>query len=435
MKWIKDRYKIIKKLTGGNLSKVFLSMDYGDDERKEVVIKAFDYADADNGDFHTKLFFREIENLEHLEHPGIVKLLDKGKDTENKIYYMAIEYFDSQTLDKVMFNDMLSDKQKFYILGQIIDSLVYAHSKQVIHRDLKPSNILINDSHEVKIIDFGTSKIKNSLYSEYTVSNYVTPKYASWEQKAFKTIDYRTDIYSLGLIMFELLTGTLIQEDSDLRSSIIEHESLEPELKNLLLKMTETQPDDRYSSMAEVRSVLKAVIKGKVQAPVYGISFANSAMAHLHKFGYIKNPTSRNEATQIIYKDITKSQTYMEYDLGTKGNQPAYKLYGKQLEYRCVVDNKTGSTFTITGIHSPNIFTLETKKERAVPVDGEWNVCPIIHDGSLFDDVNELIRQVEERKRELSIREKKEVEEKTALNGGIRCCGYFLRVWKNEEIP
>lgn len=415
--WINDRYKTIREIHGGNLSNVYLCLDYGSDEKVEVIIKTFDFGDIDKGEFHTKLFFREVENLENLYHPGIIKLIDKGKDEDNKIYYIVIDYFESETLDKLIHRRTLSEKQKHNIILKIIEVMIYAHSKQVIHRDLKPSNILINDLYEIKVIDFGTSKIKNSLYSDYTVANLVTPKYASLEQKSFKSIDLRTDIYSLGIIAFELFAATIIPSESDLKKNIEKHTEISSNIKEILLKMINNEPDLRYGTMGEVRDVFKKEFKKLVKGPIYGISFTNTAMNNLHKFGYIINPTSRSEATKIIYEDIVKSKTYIEYDTsGSNETQPVYKLYGKQFEYRCVVDNMTGSTFTIKSILFRNIVTHEGKKERAVLINDEWDVCPTIHhDVNCFDDVNVLLEQVEEYRRLYQIREKDDFAEKSSI--------------------
>lgn len=415
MKWIRDRYKIIRRFQGSGLSRVFLCRDFTNDDTTEVVVKVFEYGEFENADFNTQLFFREIENLENLNHSGIVRLLDKGKDDENSIYYMVLDYFDGQTLDKLVKDNSLSEKQKYNILLQIMDVIIFAHSKQINHRDLKPGNILINDLNEIKVIDFGTSKIKNSLYNDFTVSNFVTPKYASWEQKSFKTIDHRTDIYSLGIIVFELLTNDILDNDVDLKVSIEESPLISDEIKRIILKMVEMLPDNRYNSMAEVRNILKAAIKRNEVGPVYGLSFTTTAVNNLLKFGYIRN-LSRNEATQVIYHDLVKSITYMEYDsVSSKENQPVYKLYGKQLEYRCVIDNLTQSTITVKSIHYRNVVTHEANKERAILVEGEWDVVSNIQDGSQFDDAKNLIEYIEEKKRENSVQEKSELSEKSSI--------------------
>ncbi|PPA80908.1 hypothetical protein C4A76_24815 [Brevibacillus laterosporus] len=412
MKWINnDHYKVITELIGGNLSKVFRCKDIENDD--EVVIKTFSYTDSENGSFYSKLFFREVENLKNLNHPNIVKLLNYGVDQKNNVFFMAIDYFEGQTLDKVIFKKMLSKNQKFYILFQILDALIYAHAKQLTHRDLKPSNILINESNEIYVIDFGTSKLKHSLYNEFTVLNTHTPKYASTEQKSSKDIDYRTDIYSLGMIFFEILTGEPVQEESNLRSSINENVTIASDLKSLLLEMTEPLPNDRIQTMSEVRLILKELNKKEIQGPVYGIGFTKSAMSNLHKLNFIRN-LSRTEAAQVIYQDIGSSQTYMEY-ISVQESQQSYKLYGKQLEYRCVVDQRTGKTLTIINVHFKNTITHEMNKERAIPVIGEWEVYQAFSDNRTNVDVNELIRQIEEKTKEFSIRERKEKLEKNSI--------------------
>lgn len=410
--WIDGRYRIIRQLHRDNWSEVWLGTDCQDEKQKVVVIKSFRCNETARENFRTKMFFKEVEDLRIFNHQNISKVFGAGVDPQNKIYYIVTEYCGLQTLESVIAANRISYHQKLSVITQIIDALVYAHSKNVIHRNLKPSNILINDLNKVKLIDFGLNKLKNILYDGFSGENHVSRKYDSWEQMVFKGIDHRTDQYSLGIIIYELLTGSFLQHGSDIQRSIMEHPGLNWDWKMILLKMTMSRPEDRYGSMAEVRSSLRNIIEAVVPVPCYGIGFTNSTITNLYHLGYIQNESSRFEAAEVIRRDLSQSQTFMDLDLSKPQDQPRYKLYGKQLEYHCVVDKYSGKTLTIIRVNERNPLQHEVNKERAVPIDGKWDVMTVPQKNPKFNDINDLLKYVEEQKQQKMIQQEEEVSRK-----------------------
>ena len=185
----------------GAMSTVYQAKLYG----KWIIIKRIKPQYKNNAKYR-ELFIREFENAYHLDHPHIVRLLDKGEDAEGLYYTM--EYIDGRALSEMIKKDGLgNDKLAEKIARQIIDALIYVHKKQIYHRDLKPDNIYLTyKGDNVKILDFGLAAADNF---DDNLAKAGTPRYASPEQmNPQMNIDQRSDIYSFGKIFLEMLTGT-----------------------------------------------------------------------------------------------------------------------------------------------------------------------------------------------------------------------------------
>lgn len=409
MKYINDRYKIIKKMPGGNMSDVYLCIDFENDN--DVIIKSFSFNESDNNSLNNTLFFRELENLEKLNHEKIIALYDKGTDIKNSINFIVLEYFQSNSLDNIIYEKHLSNKQKYKLILDILNGIAYSHSKGVIHRDLKPSNILINDSFEIKIIDFGISKIKDSLYQEHTVKHYLTPRYASPEQKSLSTVDYKSDIYSLGFLITEILLGQVINED--IQKHINDLDTVDQDVKDILIKSTEVHLENRLDSVSELRNVFLSKIQS--DRYIFGISFSDSVVNNLVRFGYLEK-FNRSETLVILNNDLENTHIYIDNDNNSQKNeQLSYKIYGKQFEYRCVIDKYTKTTFTIIGIYFPNKGKHNNNKEWAINYNGEFEICLNISSDHSFEDINTLIEHFEHSKRLSKQKQDLEIKEKNSI--------------------
>lgn len=150
-------------------------------------------------------FFREAESTGHLSHPNIVTIFDAGE--ENDLVYIAMELLQGRTLKEWARKPNLMPMDKLIpILAMVADAMDYAHQQGIVHCDIKPANIMLMDDHGVKVMDFGIAKMASS--SRTTTETVLgTPTYMSPEQIAGKKVDGRSDIFSLGVVMFELLTG------------------------------------------------------------------------------------------------------------------------------------------------------------------------------------------------------------------------------------
>jgi len=200
------RYEIIKELGSGAMGKVFL----GKDPRinREVAIKTIRYEEIDAeliGEVKNR-FFREAEAAGKLSHPNIVTIFDVGEDYE--IAYMAMELLDGHDLIRYCEKEaLLPLLEVIRIVSSVASALDYAHLGGVVHRDIKPANIMMLNNHEIKVTDFGIARVM-ATSSTQTGVVLGTPSYMSPEQISGKKVDGRSDLFSLGVVLFELLSGS-----------------------------------------------------------------------------------------------------------------------------------------------------------------------------------------------------------------------------------
>ncbi len=199
-------------------------------------------------------FNREAKALATLSHPNIVQVYDFGREAD--FCFLAMEFVDGTSLRGVLKEGRPSPAEALRLIGQICDALEYAHSRGVVHRDIKPENILIDRNGQVKIVDFGLAKVtaKEGGGPALTHTDVAmgTPQYMAPEQYlSMKTVDHRADIYSLGVVFYELLTGE-IPAGSFMPPS---HKSKSDErLDPVVLKAMAKEPERRYQCIADVKS-------------------------------------------------------------------------------------------------------------------------------------------------------------------------------------
>ncbi len=201
------RYEVIKELGKGAMGTVFLGRDPKINRQVAIKTLRFDDPDLTDEDKHAlrDRFFREAESAGRLNHPHIVNIYDAGEDQD--IHYIAMELLDGADLKPWGTKGSLHPmKEVVSLIADVADALEYAHSNNVVHRDIKPANLMILKNGSIKVTDFGIARITDqSKTATGTVLG--TPSYMSPEQLAGKKVDGRSDIFSLGVCLYELLTG------------------------------------------------------------------------------------------------------------------------------------------------------------------------------------------------------------------------------------
>jgi serine/threonine-protein kinase len=202
---ILGRYEIIRELGQGAMGTVYLGLDPS--INREVAIKTLNYADIESAELDEvkSQFFREAEAAGKLSHPNIVTIYDVGEDHD--MAYIAMELLKGKDLTNYCQKEtLLSTRRVLGIIASVAEALDYAHNQGVVHRDIKPANILLMDKDQVKVADFGIARVM-SASSTQTGVIFGTPNYMSPEQVAGKKVDGRSDLFSLGVVFYELLSA------------------------------------------------------------------------------------------------------------------------------------------------------------------------------------------------------------------------------------
>ena len=256
--FLSDRYEILSKVGAGGMSDVYKAKDHI--LSRFVAIKVLKQEFSEDSSFVTK-FRAEAQSAAGLEHPNIVNIYDVG--SENGLYYIVMEYVEGITLKTyIEKKGQLSFKESASIAIQVARGIEAAHNKNIIHRDIKPQNIIISTDGTVKVTDFGIAKATSSNTISSDVMGSV--HYASPEQARNGFVDGRSDIYSLGIVMFEMVTGR-VPFDGDttvavalqhLQEEIAKPSIYAPDLpisfEKIILKCTQKTPDRRYQTIEEL---------------------------------------------------------------------------------------------------------------------------------------------------------------------------------------
>lgn len=276
-------YLLIEKLGTGGMAEIYKAkMEGVEGFQKLVAIKRILPQFSHNKDF-TTMFIDEAKVAAQLSHRNIVHIYDLGK-IENS-YFIAMEYMEGTDLRKVIHevrekNEKIPIPVALFIISQVASALDYAHNKKdhdgkplnIVHRDVSPQNILISKDGEIKICDFGIAKAASKASHTRAGSLKGKLQYMSPEQAWGKTVDFRSDIFSLGVVLYETLTGKhLFEGDSEL--SILEkvrHPKLEPlskslkdyppELENIISKALKENPEDRYPDANSLKKDIEEIL-------------------------------------------------------------------------------------------------------------------------------------------------------------------------------
>jgi eukaryotic-like serine/threonine-protein kinase len=202
-------YRLLRSLGSGGMGVVWLARDQRAVDERLVALK-FARGHADPAGLAGRLA-REQRLLAALEHPNIARLYDSGQSADGQLY-LVLEYIAGSPLDRHCAERATTLAQRFALFVQIADALTHAHAQQIVHRDLKPSNVLVTDHGETRLLDFGVAKLlgePSASRSQLSVlwGRPVTPAYASPEQLSGEAVTFASDIYSLGVMLYELITG------------------------------------------------------------------------------------------------------------------------------------------------------------------------------------------------------------------------------------
>ena len=270
------RYHIEAELGRGAMGVVYKAHDPMLDRTVALKTIALDEAAHDREEYQAR-FFQEAKAVARLNHPAVITIYDFGE--EDALAYMAMELLGGSELSVRLAEGQPSIREAVAIAEQVAEGLAFAHDSGVIHRDIKPGNVMLLPRGRVKIMDFGIARLKLSDVATQVGTRLGTPRYMSPEQVGGGALDHRTDIFSLGIVLYEMLTGARLFHGEDLTQVMHSVATFEPPppsrinpqvtpLLDLVVKRAlEKKPDARYASAWEMVDDLRHCLQELAPAP------------------------------------------------------------------------------------------------------------------------------------------------------------------------
>jgi serine/threonine protein kinase len=271
-------YRLIREIGRGGMGTVYLAVRADDQYESEAAIKLV--RPGFDTDFILRRFRRERQILASLQHPNIARLLDSGT-TADQVPYLVMEYVKGVWITRYAAEHNLSVEDRLRLFLPVCSAVIYAHRAFIVHRDLKPANILVDGAGAPKLLDFGISKLLTSQQPESAETQgarMMTPDYASPEQIVGDPVTIASDVYSLGAVLYELLTGVkphridqptplaleraicleaTVPPSTAVRDSRMLARRLAGDLDNIVLRAMRKEPERRYPSAAQLAEDLK----------------------------------------------------------------------------------------------------------------------------------------------------------------------------------
>ena len=308
-------YQVIREIGRGGLGAVYLAARADDEYRKQVAIKVIRRG-LDTEDI-IRRFRNERQILAQLDHPNIARLIDGGT-TDDGLPYFVMEYVSGEPINAYCDANALPTTERLKLFRKVCAAVTYAHQNLVIHRDLKPSNILVTHEGEPKLLDFGIAKLLSAGDELFTQTipalRVMTPEYASPEQVKGDKIMTTSDVYSLGVLLYELLTGrrpyrlktrtpeeiaraiteqeperpstAVTRAGNSLQSAIRNPKFLRGDLDNIVLMAMRKEPARRYTSVGQFSEDIRRHLEGlPVRARNDTVTYRASKFVNRHRIG------------------------------------------------------------------------------------------------------------------------------------------------------
>ena len=318
---INDRYEIIRTIGEGGMANVYLGYDTILD--RNVAIKVL-RGDLSTDEKFVRRFQREALSASSLSHPNIVAMYDVGED--DGLYYIVMEYVEGQTLKQLLKKrGSLTLSEAIDIMLQLTDGMAHAHDSYIIHRDLKPQNIMIQDDGQIKITDFGIAMALNSTQLTQTNSVMGSVHYLPPEQEAGKGSTIKSDIYSMGIIFYELLTGSLPfkgesaveialkQMKDPLPDVHVLNKDIPQSIENIILKATAKNPKNRYNDVKEMHNdLLTALNDDRMNEEPYVYPYPEHEVDDTTKVMKTLPTTDEAIATPIVDDGVKKTNKWVK---------------------------------------------------------------------------------------------------------------------------
>jgi eukaryotic-like serine/threonine-protein kinase len=297
------RYKILAELGQGAMGTVYKAIDPMIDRTVAIKTIKLDLSAQEIAEYEAR-FQQEIKATGKLTHPNIVTIFDVGRTA--KVAYMAMEFLEGQELkDVISSGKLLPVENTVDIMAQVADGLAFAHEQGVVHRDIKPSNIMVLHNGLAKITDFGIARLPNSAVKTMTGMILGSPRYMSPEQVVGSQLDYRTDLFSLGVVLYEALTGIAPFDGENVNAIMFAtvnknppapsggNRNISPMLDLIVAKALAKPVEDRYQSAREFAADLREVWRNIVGKPAANALWVTAKLNTLGNTGKLRTVPER----------------------------------------------------------------------------------------------------------------------------------------------
>jgi len=369
---INERYALSSKTGSGGMADVYRARDY-DREERLVAVKEFKNGQIE-ADILAESFRRETKALQELKHPGIVELLDSGKDETTGNYFLVLEWMekDLATLLKESPPDSWDSFWKAVALP-MLEALAFSHSRRIIHRDIKPSNILVGSDGKLKLADFGISKLKSYLQPSITLKEFVSRTFTPPETDD-GSYTYTRDVFSFGVLVLKCLTNIELTEHNDIPSAL-KAVNAPPEILEVIERAVSLDPAERQDNAAVLLAQLNA-IQGKTKTGEIKKRACFLALTPkcLNRLQTELEISSEVEIKNLILDDLNNESGcgIRPYKFKDDADDPSredhYEIYGFSYRYHMKVDQNRGNHLVIFNAWSTSYSQLEQRRERA------WNL-------------------------------------------------------------
>src|SRR6266446_584590 len=302
-------YEILALVGRGGMGAVYKARQLALD--RLVAIKLLPLEVSVNRDFSDR-FVREARTMAKLNHPNIVAVHDFGTTRERHLFFV-MEFVSGANLHSIIHEAGLNPDQALWLAGEICAALAYAHGKGVVHRDIKPANVMVNRESHVKVADFGLARLTDATPEMHgmTMTGMVmgTPDYMAPEQKRGMNVDHRADIYSVGVMLYEMVCREVPQGAFDLPS---QRTSCDERLDAIVLKAMQQSPERRYQSTKQMKAELEAARMTPTDAPnAHALAVVARAgpLVSVPSPGPLVPMPPRNAAPQAMTAQLVKSRT------------------------------------------------------------------------------------------------------------------------------
>lgn len=327
---INDRYQIVKTIGEGGMANVYLAYDTILDRNVAVKVLRGDLA---NDEKFVRRFQREALSASSLSHPNIVEVYDVGED--NGSYYIVMEYIEGKHLKQLLKKrGNLTLTEVVDIMMQITDGMSAAHDSYIIHRDIKPQNIMILENGLIKITDFGIAMALNSTQLTQTNSVMGSVHYLPPEQASGKGATIQSDVYSMGILLYELLTGTLPFRGDNAVEIALKHikepfpgireklPSIPQSIENIIMRATAKNVKNRYADAKEMHDDLKtALLDARINEPRFVFPYPEDELEERKKKNEVKETTTPKENVKSPKKEEVLKKPKEKEDVEIKAKK------------------------------------------------------------------------------------------------------------------